>query len=445
LGELREKINAVVPLYINHEHMKRIRILEGLWLGHLFTLDSYGYDKNQEIGLLKLLHDINKMRIVSERSTKIVKEIEKVCKFIITESVGFKSAYGESTYEKFVSGKNGRICLYDLCVPLMIGYLKEDVSSVIFPVFYECVKNHLRNTCKDKMDVMKRLLYGTEITTIVATMEKDTGHNSDDPDFVENSFIKYFHDEQQTPIKLIPESRNKSRKAVLDVDRPYVKSLIPNVPELIKDMLVYCNMDPEYIEKNLDCEDLRKEILIILNYQDMSPQHITKLNILSTIDSIFQGSSEDVVKFDLSLENINIVVYKIITAKTLPGFGGLMRKYSPKRCGEIFQAVVERLVSIDSKDVVLAMEKLTALLTNEINYGLFYPDLAQICWQPLVEVAALYRVVGKEQVDEIEKRNQGKYVVHCYRLSNKQNRHGYGNFNPNMNNLFKFQSYYHRQ
>ncbi|CAF5024624.1 unnamed protein product, partial [Rotaria sp. Silwood1] len=50
-----ERINAVIPLYINDEHMKRIRILEGIWLGYLYTLDSYGYDKQQEVGLLKLL------------------------------------------------------------------------------------------------------------------------------------------------------------------------------------------------------------------------------------------------------------------------------------------------------------------------------------------------------------------------------------------------------
>ena len=62
VGQLNEKINAVIPLYINYEHMKRIRILEGIWLGYLFTLDSYGYDRQQEIGLLKLLYDIIMLR-----------------------------------------------------------------------------------------------------------------------------------------------------------------------------------------------------------------------------------------------------------------------------------------------------------------------------------------------------------------------------------------------
>jgi len=44
-------------------------------------------------------------------------------------------------------------------------------------------------------------------------------------------------------------------------------------------------MDIEYVEKNLDFYDLKKEILIMLNY-DTTPWQVTKLNILSTIDNI---------------------------------------------------------------------------------------------------------------------------------------------------------------
>jgi ketosteroid isomerase-like protein len=62
-----EQINAVIPLYINDEHMKRIRILEGIWLGYLYTLDSYGYDKQQEVALLKLLYEIIQQRTNTQR------------------------------------------------------------------------------------------------------------------------------------------------------------------------------------------------------------------------------------------------------------------------------------------------------------------------------------------------------------------------------------------
>jgi len=293
---------------------------------------------------------------------------------------------------------------------------------------------------------MKRLVYGTEVTTIVVPFERETTHNPDDPDYVENSFIKYFNDEQQKPVKLIPETCDKTRKAIADLERPYVKSLIPKVPDLIKEMLIFCKMDIEYVEKSLDCDDLRKELLIMLNYNyDIVPPHITKQNILSTMDTKFQGSSLDVVKFDLTPENIKLVAHKIITAKTLPGFGGFMRKYCPNRCGEIFHCAVSRLVSPGDLDVVLAKEKLTALLTNQINYGSFYSDLEIFCWQPLVSFTVLCEAVGKDELLAIEMKNIGKKVVHCYRLSNKPNRHKFSNFNPNMNFLFVFKGYQYMQ
>ncbi|CAF4416313.1 unnamed protein product, partial [Adineta steineri] len=135
VGQLHEKINAVIPLYINYEHMKRIRILEGIWLGYMFTLDSYGYDKQQEIGLLKLLYDIIMQRTGTSRYKQIIKELEKVCHFIITESIGFKSAYGEKTYENFIANIHGRQNgTYDLSIPLIIGYLKNDFKSILMPV-----------------------------------------------------------------------------------------------------------------------------------------------------------------------------------------------------------------------------------------------------------------------------------------------------------------------
>lgn len=164
VGQLHEKINAVIPLYINYEHMKRIRILEGIWLGYLFTLDSYGYDKQQEIGLLKLLYDIILLRTGTTRNKEIIKEFEKVCHFIITESLGFKTAYGENTYENFLQNIQGRQNnTYDLSIPLIIGYLKNDIKTSFIPVYYEHIRQCLtKKLPTDKNAIIERLLYGDE-------------------------------------------------------------------------------------------------------------------------------------------------------------------------------------------------------------------------------------------------------------------------------------------
>ena len=301
IGQSREKINAVIPLYINFEHMKRIRILEGIWLGYLYTLDSYGYEKQQEIGLLKLLYDIIMMRTATSRSKQIIKELEKVCNFIITESVGFKTAYGEKTYENFISSIHGRqIGSYDLSIPLIIGYLKNDFKNIIMPVYYEHIRRCLvANLPKDKNTIIETLVYGDEselLKTVATKPDSSISSNSEhSPDYVEKTFIDYFHDEMSQPIELIPETvTGDDRKLIKkEANSEYLNSILKDlnlsVPEAIKNMLKYVEIDENHVENNLDYEDLRRELLMILNFGRVVPPNVTRTNILTTVDEKIQG------------------------------------------------------------------------------------------------------------------------------------------------------------
>jgi hypothetical protein len=303
IGQLHEKINAVIPLYINYEHMKRIRILEGIWLGYLFTLDSYGYDKQQEIGLLKLLYDIIMQRTGTTRNQQIIKEFEKVCQFIITESIGFKSAYGEKTYENFIQSIHGRQNgTYDLSIPLIIGYLNKDLKNILMPVYYEYIRRCLRAKLPgEKNKIIERLLYGDESQRVktVASNKSAVGIdvNQQDPDYVEKSFIDYFHDEMCQPIELIPETTTGDDRKLISVEPEidYLKELLQSldlsVPLVIKNMLKYCEIEENYIENHLDYDELRKELLMILFFDRTVPPNVTKSNILTTIDDNLQGNS----------------------------------------------------------------------------------------------------------------------------------------------------------
>ncbi|CAF4194371.1 unnamed protein product [Rotaria sp. Silwood2] len=467
IGQLREKINAVIPLYINYEHMKRIRILEGIWLGYMFTLDSYGYDKQQEIGLLKLLYDMIILRTGTERNKQIITEFEKVCHFIVTESIGFKSAYGEKTYDNFINSIHGRQNgTYDLSIPLIIGHLKNDLKSVLMPVYYEYLRQCLHKKMPaDKMNIIERLLYGDESQRVktVANNNDTVGIdiNQQDPDYVEQSFIQYFHDEMCKPIELIPETTTgEDRKLIIrEADVEYIKSILQsidselslNVPIVIKNMLKYCNINENYIENNIDYDDLRKELLMILHIDQTVPANVTKSNILSILDERFQGNRDNTVTFNLTPENIRIVTYKVLTSKTLEGFGGLLRKYCSKRCGSLFSDVIKNLLVLPQTNetegnvnTATNKDKLIALLTNQVGYSQLYNnEMSAFCWQPLadVDINLLAKIVGQREFEKIEKKNMSEYVLHCYRISNKPNRHGFSNYKPNMNNKFKFTGY----
>ena len=304
-----EQINAVIPLYINYEHMKRIRILEGIWLGYLYTLDSYGYDKQQEVALLKVLYEIIQQRTSTQRQKQILSELEKVCRFIIDESQGFKTAeqFGEKTYEKLLK----RLPIvntqeYDLSIPLMIGYLRDDLLSVLVPIYYEYLRQQYltkyRKSSAAVKKIVENLVYGcdaTELPIAVSTTNSNTSVDNSNPDHIEGSFIDYFHDELSQPIQLIPEKViNENRKLMIrdEVELNYIKSLLLPIRDFVRTMLNHCHINEDYIEKHLNYETLRYELLITfyyLIYADASTGGFLnfpkKENLLSVIDERLQS------------------------------------------------------------------------------------------------------------------------------------------------------------
>jgi len=138
----------------------------------------------------------------------------------------------------------------------------------------------------------------------------------------------------------------------------------------------------------------------------------------------------------------------MLNAKTLPGFGGLLRKYCPKRNNQVFTELIKGLLKTsdtnNNDNNSLSRDKLVALLTNNVEYSQLYNnEMANFHWQPLadVDIDTLEKIVGKDVLSKIEQDNLGKEVLHCYRTSNMLNRHGHGNENPNMHYTFKFTSY----
>jgi hypothetical protein len=97
------------------------------------------------------------------------------------------------------------------------------------------------------------------------------------------------------PIELIPETiTGEDRKTIKkEANSEYLKSVIKDlnlsVPMIIKNMLKYAEIDENYVENNLDYEDLRRELLMILNFDRVVPPNVTKTNVLSIIDEKHQG------------------------------------------------------------------------------------------------------------------------------------------------------------
>jgi hypothetical protein len=464
-----EQINAVIPLYINDEHMKRIRILEGIWLGYLYTLDSYGYDKQQEVALLKLLYEIIQQRTNTQRQKQILIELEKVCRFIIDESQGFKTAeqFGEKTYEKLLK----RLPIvntqeYDLSIPLMIGYLRNDLTSVLLPIYYEYLRQeYLKKYPKSSATVKKiveNLVYGCDAKDLpmaISTNNSNASINNNSPDHIEKSFIDYFHDELSQPIQLIPEKViNENRKLMIreEIELDYIKSLLLPLPDFIRTMLNYCEINEDYIENHLDYETLRHELLITFYYLIYSDTNTggflnfpKKENILSVIDERLQSEysklkktnreniylmhildeKQHAVDYDQSLESVRLISHVALNCKTLEGFAGVMRKYCSNRRGPIFTEIFRQLLvlydNVDDNIVGTATKekKLMALLENQISTSTatkaIYNDMNR-CYllSSLGErLRSLRHFIDQMEVDQIALQNRGKLAVYCRGIS----------------------------
>lgn len=460
VGVSREKINTVIPLYLDEEHMKRIRILEGIWLGHMYTLNSFGYDKNQEIGLLKILWQMMEQYDGTEYQGTIISEFSKVGKFIVTESDGFASAYGKDTFKNFIDSVNCRQLAItdDLEIILTIGFLtgEQALYKSLIAVYEELIRRRYHNLKKSMSkskihQFQSMLLYGTKQTTIAVRqsriMEKD-----DDPDYVEQSYIDYFRDEMKTPLQLIEEkSTLTDRKQICSFEPEMFNDVDLSLPPFLEKFLQYVGLNKEWLEKKSDKEMLRRNILMGM-FIDKSASHIKFENVLKYTDELNQGPIKNAVCYTLNDMNVELVANKAVNCKTIEGFAGILRKYCPTRCGLIYNEIIIKL--LDAKSiVVLRKEKLYGLLSNHPfaladgseRYGqLYIGEQEKTCWKPsLTQLNRLKEILGDESITKIEKDNISKNLTvrHRYRESGKPNRHGHSNLYPNPDLTYTFKGY----
>lgn len=79
VGRAREPINAILPLYINESHWKRVEMLMEPLLGYFFTLDPLGYHPAQILGLYTILGHMLHLMEKTERERLILREFRSIC------------------------------------------------------------------------------------------------------------------------------------------------------------------------------------------------------------------------------------------------------------------------------------------------------------------------------------------------------------------------------
>lgn len=131
VGQAREKVNCVFPLYLSGAHNKRVSLLKRVWLSHLFTLDALAYDKQQEIGAVALLSQMVSKFDGTERQALILREVACVVSNVLTYSPNAVTAFPPERYSAFVHTIEGKARQHvpNLCTPVVMAWLGDDFGA----------------------------------------------------------------------------------------------------------------------------------------------------------------------------------------------------------------------------------------------------------------------------------------------------------------------------
>lgn len=204
VGQAREKINAVLPLYLHPLHFERVKLLKPFWCGYFFTLDSLGYEKNQEVALSTMLASMILLcPTASEFNQSIIDEFAKVAGHCVHHSSAFKLAFPPNKLEEFITRPEARRKgdHANLLTVLGIGYVLDRVNPdltivqeptfstvkrLVLPVHWETVKRRIMNEyagSKIKAHEMARLLLFGDPKSMALQLrrERSSGHDASAP------------------------------------------------------------------------------------------------------------------------------------------------------------------------------------------------------------------------------------------------------------------------
>ena len=460
VGQAREHINAVIPLYIHEAHYRKVNALKKCWLGYLYTLDSRGYDKYQESGLLSILGSFICKYDGTSSCKKYLTEFSKICKNIMDNN---KELFTEEKYQTFINSVSNRARQYypNLVTPLAIGYLRgyKSLEETILPVYWEYMKRSVRDSySNNKIEAHKmayKLLYGDgdSDSNSNRNKNKDKSPIHVKIEKMEMNFFEYFYNPDKiSPPKIILDDGTKDNTSILhivpttDVET-IIADLLPSMPKFLSLFITNISKiskdNPIYSCDLTNTELCRKYLLLSYYYYNDYPSNdVNENNVMEMINTKFQMDKDNEDKNNLRDDTNQKIANVIVKCEDISSYGGMLRIYCNTRCSQIFFRVVDGLIRHQCRD------KLIALLSNEINDTKIYTALKHL-WLPMGgdDIRKITDIVGSKKMKEIEDNHKknGSTCGHIYRESDKPNSHGHCNSTPwtDHNQLFKGYNYHY--
>lgn len=467
VGRAREPINAFLPMYICGPHAERVKATLEPLLGYLFSLSPFGYDRNQRAALFSVLGTmlLQLPEVKTSRSQLIVDEFGKLCGYLaqtpetlevvpqdyVTKFIneyGFRTkaevpnlltvpGYVFALTSGYDDGKGGagKGSAKGKKTPKELAVERHLLFSKLLPaLFEEAVHRKIMNAFTGAREAtfskLCDIVLGSESTTSSEPVTSTT--KCDDKEF-KNYFLTNSKSSKAPSITVTHSAFAKRPAAELKAVEPEVDALLKDFePQFVQTLYSRLEM-PYELDKKLKWAALVQSLRF--SHNDGVKSAISNgrgKNIETHADEIIRDAADhcnEVLgeKFasDTTAFDRTAIAKNISETSGIEAFAGKLRVYCPNRTNAIFDEIVAKLCLLRAK------EKIEALLRNKVGGAKLY-DYSAV-WSPPARVVFNFRqILGEELFKEIETENKRVGMTgHRYRESDKPNRHGFCNSNPN--------------
>lgn len=469
VGQSREKINAVLPLYIHPAHMSRVQALVPYWCGYLFTLDPYGYNYNQ---LMALQGFLGYLMMTTPRQgfwQTVYDQWQLLC-LNLQKHPDFTQAWTPEKHDQFLHTFYGRRkeLVQNLLCPIGYHYARYGLmqwDELVRSIVAENTKRQIMNDYSgDRITTREKvyeLMYGENYRQVRQQVELEGSPllAEHDAQQRESLYAQALRTRAVVPEPVIPsyQLQNLSRWMISPWDPTHQQLVLtPTITPVLEKLQAKYNTCSiiQAVNKNLaydqpwqdSMEHQYRQYLhhfsFSQGYTEFEPagivtrvhDHLTQEEIKKT-----QGHSQQ--------ERIAYLSQWFLQCQNVMAFAGMLCNLCPTREGPLFQTVVADVLRQNDRDKLRCILTNTVFDTEQNAYVPVYTGpLANVIWIPnsKEQLEAIRRIVGETELKEIETQNIRRAPVqntHIYRSSGVPNRHGHSNANPNPKFVRGFSGY----
>eukprot|EP00698_Gefionella_okellyi_P000534 TRINITY_DN10479_c0_g1_i2.p1 TRINITY_DN10479_c0_g1~~TRINITY_DN10479_c0_g1_i2.p1 ORF type:complete len:908 (+),score=210.31 TRINITY_DN10479_c0_g1_i2:97-2820(+) len=471
VGRGREVINAWVPMYVNEQHAERAAIMLPLICGHLWTLETRGYDRRQVLALFSLAGQMHQMAVAAgtERARMLAGQFSLLCGHLKLDKPVYGLSQGdllevEDFLGNFVESTEAREKARVSTLHLVTGHCAAVAART--GQSYDCVLASVKpalaaeaarrmiaslaGAMRDLRPQIRCMMYGD--AAAAAPEVQGTAHGADYGS--EDAWIQWLQNgcvDTQVPTMrgpTLPAYESRAQLAQLDCTvanelfqeavstRPgWEVALCEEVFGSDEQVFAAVMLQAMVAYRNDDYRHLCAQKRAMANPFDAD----TRCQLVNYVHLGFEKTRKE--RFNAAQGAVideELATFVAHETQSVAHFAAMLRHLCPARGGSVFAAVRDAVLGVGTDDpqalqlcVPAAAQKIAFIVTGMVPvHGRVLspwaagPQYAQCVRRMLSELAPRLLVELEELMGET-------VVKHEYRWSDIPNRHGHCTSNPN--------------